>query len=227
MEQFVQGDERLRQLEAAAERLKQLSAGKGFAGEERLKKVEDDINQLAEIVSNIYEEKVKHLEDAVQELKEQRNGAVSNLKRVEPAVEMVTGPESVSEGMLIRRPRTESELNEFGIILRDEYGNEVIDAITLAQLIQWADTTVNLIGMEKLSQVVDLLELTGRISKETKDIISKIAKLPEIVQVPEKEHVDAKHCIVALFELNRILTGRYPELSMLLKDTMWRTLNAH
>ena len=223
--QLGQTDERLRHFEETAEQLKELGGGKG-SDEERIKNLEDTVEELAEIVSGIFEEKVKHLENTVQELKEQRDAEIANLKHVEPAIEMVAGPENQSESMLVRRPRSESDLNEFGILVRDEYGNEVINAITLAQLIQWADTTVNLIGMEKLNQVVDLLELTGRISKETKDTIFKIAKLPDVVQIPDKEHVEARHCIVALFELNRILTGRHQELSMLLKDSMLRTINA-
>jgi hypothetical protein len=222
LEQLRVDEERLKSLEEAMKQLKELGGVNGFEGE-RMRTLEDALEQLKEIVTGILEDKIKNLEGNVQDLKEQGGVEVEKLKNLEPDFEMMAEPEQRSGSLIIRKPvAPESEL----IVVGNRYGNEIVDTITLAQLIQWADTTVNLIGMEKLSQVVDLLELTGRISKETKDTIFKIAKLPDVVYTPEKEHIEAKDCIIALFELNRILTGSHQELSSLLKDSLLRSSRA-
>ena len=51
-----------------------------------------------------------------------------------------------------------------------------------------------------------------------KDTILTVAELPDAVLSPEKEQVETKHCITALCELHRILTGEHQELFVLLKE---------
>jgi len=229
LEQFRKGfggidEERLSNLEEAMERLKEMGGGSGI-DEERIKKMEEAMEQLKEMGggSGIDEEKLKDLEDSLQELKELGGVEVEKLKNLEAAIEKLTETETQLQSVkpLIHEPAasaSESELNEFGVGVGN--GSGIVDTITLAQLVQWSDHTLNLIGMEKLNQIVELYELTGRISKEMKDTISKVAELPDAVLSPGrgKNHVETKHCIVALCELDRILTGEHNDLFVLLKD---------
>ena len=188
--------------------------GGGGVDEERLKSLEEAVEELKEFGGGegIDEERIGKLEEAMEQLKEMG-------KNLEAAIEKLAETEKRSEKPLIHnQAASESKLNEIGMGVRERYGTEIVDTITIAQLAQWADTTLNLIGVEKLNQIVELYELTGRISKEMKDTIFKIAELPDAVLSPEKEHIETKHCIIALCELDRILTGRHQELFVLLKD---------
>ncbi len=127
--------------------------------------------------------------------------------------------QSQSEKPIIHNPAvSESELNEFGVGAGIGNENEVVDTVTLAQLMQWVDSALNLIGLEKLNQIVELYALTGRIPEEMKDTILKVTALPDAVLSPEKGHIETKHCIIALCELDRILTGEHQELFVLLKE---------
>ncbi len=196
----------------------------GGIDEERLKNQEKTVKQLKEIGGNgIKEERIKKLEVAMEQLKEMGNVDVERRQNLEDAIEKLTETETQSEKPLIHNPAvSESELNEFGVRFGAGAGigngNEIVDTVTLAQLMQWADTALNFIGMEKLNQIVELYGLTGRIPKEMKDTILKIAELPDAVLSPEKDHVETKHCITALCELDRILTGEHQELFGLLKE---------
>lgn len=185
--------------------------GGGGVDEERLKNLEEAVEQLKELGGGegIDEERIRKLEEAMEQLKEMG-------KNLEAAIEKLAETEKRSG--IHNQAASESELNAIGMGVGEGCGTEIVDTITLAQLVQWADTTLNLVGMEKLNQVVELYELTGRISKEMKDTIFKIAELPDAVLSPEKEHVETKHCIIALCELDRIITGRHQELFLLLKD---------
>ena len=51
-----------------------------------------------------------------------------------------------------------------------------------------------------------------------KDTILKVAELPDAVLSPEEGHVETKHCITALYELDMILTGKHQELFALLNE---------
>lgn len=191
--------------------LEQLRLLPGGVDEERLKNLEAAVEQLKESGggSGIDEERIKKVEEAMEGLKEMG-------KNLEAVIAKLAETEKHAEKPFIHdQAVSQSELNEIGMV---EHGTEIVDTITLAQLVQWADTTLNLVGMEKLNQVVELYELTGRISKEMKDTIFKIVELPDIALTPEKEHVETKHCIIALCELDRILTGRNQDLFVLLKD---------
>jgi len=229
---------RLKKLEDAMEQLKEMGGGNGIEiEEERIKKLEDAMEQLKEMGGGngigMDEEMIKNLEDSMEELKELGSVEVERLKNLEDAMEKLaeTGTEirSQSEKPLIHNPmaaasESESELNEIGVGIgvgaevETGNGNGIVNTVTLAQLMQWADTALNLIGMEKLNQIVELYELTGRISREMKDTILTVAELPDAVLSPEKEQVETKHCITALCELHRILTGEHQELFTLLKE---------
>jgi hypothetical protein len=188
--------------------------GGGGVDEERLKNLEEAVEQLKEFGGGegLDEERIKKLEEAMEQLKEMG-------KNLEAAIEKLVETDKQSGKPLINNQMaSESELNEIGMGAGERYGTGTVDTVTIAQIIQWADTTLNLIGMEKLNQIVELYELTDRISKEMKDTIFKIAELPDVVLNPEKEHIETKHCIIALCELDRIITGRHQDLFVLLKD---------
>ncbi len=203
-------EERLKQMEAALEEIKELGGGNGIE-EERIKNLEDTLQELKEL-GDVEVERLQNLEDAIAELREAGAGTGAE-----------TEAEPQSEKPVIHNPAvSESELNEFGVGFGAGAGigtgSEVVDTVTLAQLMQWVDRALNLIGMEKLNQIVELYALTGRISEEMKDTILKVAELPDPVLNPEKGNVETKHCIIALCELDRILTGEHQELFGLLKE---------
>ena len=99
---------------------------------------------------------------------------------------------------------------------RSSGGEEIMDMLTLSHLMQWADRTINMIGREKMMQILDLYEMSGHLSEEKKRIILKIADIPDVQH--EKGRVETKFCILAMYDLDRILTGRHQELFTLLKD---------
>ena len=85
-------------------------------------------------------------------------------------------------------------------------GTGKIDIFTLTQLMKWADNSLATIGKEKLNEIIDLYELTGRLPKETKDVIFKIEELSTVNSV-DKEQIEMKDCILAIFQLDRIIAG--------------------
>ncbi len=187
--------------------------------EERIKKMEVAMEQLKEMGDGIDEERIKNFADTLQELKEQCTVEVARRQNLEEAIDKLTETETQSENPLIHNPAvSESELSGIGFGAGTGTENEIVDTVTLAQLMQWADSALNLIGMAKLNQIVELYELTGRISTEMKDTILKVAELPDTVLSPEKDHIETKHCVTALCELDRILTGEHQELFVLLKE---------
>ncbi|MCW3135880.1 MAG: hypothetical protein N2V77_02950 [Canidatus Methanoxibalbensis ujae] len=99
---------------------------------------------------------------------------------------------------------------------RSSGGEGIMDMLTLSHLMQWADRTINMIGREKMMQILDLYEMSGHLSEEKKRIILKIADIPDVQH--EKGRVETKFCILAMYDLDRILTGRHQELFTLLKD---------
>jgi len=86
-------------------------------------------------------------------------------------------------------------------------GAEKIDIFALTQLMKWADNSLSNIGKEKLDKILDLYDLTGRIPKETKDMISSIEALSDVNHAKEKEEIEMKDYILAIYQLDRILTG--------------------
>ena len=230
---------RLEKLEEDVKQLKEMGMDGGNEIEERIKKLEETMEELKEIDNGIDEEKLKNLEDDLQELKELSNAEVEQLRNLEAAIEKLAEAETEtqtqlqSEEPIIHNPMTaasesesESELKKIGDGTGTGTGtagmgigseSAIVDTVTLAQLMQWADTALNLIGAEKLNQIVELYELTGCISREMKNTILKVAELPDAVLSPEKGHIEMRHCIIALFELHRILTGEHHDLFALLE----------
>jgi len=229
---------RLEKLEEDVKQLKEMGMDGGNEIEERIKKLEETMEELKEFGNGIDEEKLKNLEDDMQELKELSNAEVEQLRNLEAAIEKLAEAETEtqtqtqlqSEKPIIHNPMTtasaasasesESELKKIGTGTAGMgIGSEsaIVDTVTLAQLMQWADTTLNLIGAEKLNQIVELYELTGCISREMKNTILKVAELPDAVLSPEKGHIEMRHCIIALLDLHRILTGEHHDLFALLE----------
>ena len=229
---------RLEKLEEDVKQLKEMGMDGGNEIEERIKKLEETMEELKEFGNGIDEEKLKNLEDDMQELKELSNAEVEQLRNLEAAIEKLAEAETEtqtqtqlqSEKPIIHNPMTtasaasasesESELKKIGTGTAGMgIGSEsaIVDTVTLAQLMQWADTALNLIGAEKLNQIVELYELTGCISREMKNTILKVAELPDAVLSPEKGHIEMRHCIIALLDLHRILTGEHHDLFALLE----------
>ncbi|MCD6203236.1 MAG: hypothetical protein J7I99_02620 [Methanophagales archaeon] len=227
---------RLEKLEEDVKQLKEMGMDGGNEIEERIKKLEETMEELKEFGNGIDEEKLKNLEDDMQELKELSNAEVEQLRNLEAAIEKLAEAETEtqtqlqSEKPIIHNPMTaasaasasesESEPKKIGTGTAGMgIGSEsaIVDTVTLAQLMQWADTTLNLIGAEKLNQIVELYELTGCISREMKNTILKVAELPDAVLSPEKGHIEMRHCIIALLDLHRILTGEHHDLFALLE----------
>jgi len=94
-------------------------------------------------------------------------------------------------------------------------GERVMDILTISRLIQWADRTVKMIGKDKMLQIIELYGMIGNLSAREKDILLKIAEIPHAFN---KEQVETKFCVLALYDLDRILTGRNEEFFTLLKD---------
>ncbi|MHC1635621.1 MAG: hypothetical protein ACXQTS_03225 [Candidatus Methanospirareceae archaeon] len=91
-----------------------------------------------------------------------------------------------------------------------------IDIFTLTQLMKWADHSLATIGKEKLNKIIDLYELTGRLPREIKEVISKIEELSNVTE--EKKEVDMKDCILAIYQLDRIITGDVTQTPFLLSE---------
>lgn len=220
-------EERIRSLEDAIEGMKALH-GDTTVDDDRIKNLEDAMEELKVmgVGNRMDDEMLKRLSESMQELNEQGNLGTERLKNLEAAIGMLDGTmaQSPSEKQPFRNlAASEPDLNKLGIrfgteVERGTGGNAMVDTLTLAQLIHWADNALNLIGLEKLNQVIDLYELTGRLSKGMKDTIAKITELPAAYLDPGKEHVETKYCILALFELDRILTGENQELFTLLRE---------
>jgi DNA repair exonuclease SbcCD ATPase subunit len=218
---------RLKSLEDAIEQLKSQSEGNHSVDETRLKSLEDAIEQLKVIGMNNEDdgEILKNLENSMQDLENQGNIEVETLKKLEAAIEVLGETKTQSpSGLPLFHNRGTSESERSSIIaglgekFADETWDGIIDPLMLAQIIQWADYALNLIGLEQLNYVIDLYELTGRLSREMKDAILKVMELPAAYLTTKNEEVEAKHCIIALFELDRIITGEHQELFTLLRD---------
>lgn len=233
------GEERLKNLEDAVDELKEMGSEQEI-DEEQLQNVEDAVDEpkIIGIDSSEDDEMIlKKLEDCICKLDELGDAEMARLKNLDLVIEKLgeakveqpqpenpvalnlVAPEAVSPEAV--SPESElggQELELLGPENESGTDNRIIGPLTLSQLIQWADRTLNLIGVENLKYVVDLYELTGRLSKEMKEAILKITELPSASVTPENEHVETKCYIIALFELNKILTGENHELITLLKD---------
>ena len=202
----------------------------GLEGELKLvkteiKKVLIDLRELMNNYENPFVN-IENLKGAVREpkkeVREERNTRVKEELPDEEEDEPVYKAELESEsGEDEEEEEPEPEVNKVSSVRGRESGKKKklaklkkiagsgtgkIDIFTLTQLMKWADNSLATIGKEKLNEIIDLYELTGRLPKETKDVIFKIEELSTVNSV-DKEQIEMKDCILAIFQLDRIVTG--------------------
>jgi len=140
--------------------------------------------------------------------------------RSEERAESESGESFVTEigGVQAWSEQKETKTKEAALKISDvsrKGGERVMDILTISRLIQWADRTVKMIGKDKMLQIIELYGMIGNLSAREKDILLKIAEIPHAFN---KEQVETKFCVLALYDLDRILTGRNEEIFTLLKD---------
>lgn len=82
-------------------------------------------------------------------------------------------------------------------------GDESMDLLTIAGLAQWAHGVLQRYGKEYLSAILEISQLTGRITKETQEIIMAIAPLLE--SVATEKAIPAKQIVSMLLQLDAFL----------------------
>ena len=141
--------------------------------------------------------------------------------RSEERAESESGESFVTErlgGVQAWSEQKETKTKEAALKISDvskKGGERVMDILTISRLIQWADRTIKMIGKDKMLQIIELYGIAGNLSAREKDILLKIAEIPHAFN---KEQVETKFCVLALYDLDRILTGRNEEVFTLLKD---------
>ena len=156
-----------------------------FVNVEQLRKVKDSVGDSAAPEIEVRTGEVERKEERAFE------GVVEPV--IEPVVNQAQPVTSAKEEKMKKLAQIKAE------------GAEKIGIFMLTQLMKWADTSLSNIGKEKLNEIIDLYDLTGRLPKETKGTISKIEDLSNVTQ--EKEKIEMKDCILAIYQLDRILTG--------------------
>ena len=84
---------------------------------------------------------------------------------------------------------------------------EKIDIQILTQLMKWTEEALSIIGKSKINEILDLYERTGKLSQELKDTIYRIEDLSEVNSMKAIEEVEMQDCIVAVDQLDKIITG--------------------
>ncbi|MCW7079771.1 MAG: hypothetical protein OCU16_01565 [Candidatus Methanospirare jalkutatii] len=140
--------------------------------------------------------------------------------RSEERAESESGESFVTEmgGVQAWSEQKETKTKEAALKISDvsrKGGERVMDILTISRLMQWADRTIKMIGKDKMLQIIELYGMIGHLSAREKDILLKIAEIPHAFN---KEQVETKFCVLALYDLDRILTGRNEEIFTLLKD---------
>ena len=141
--------------------------------------------------------------------------------RSEERAESESGESFVTErlgGVQVWSEQKETKTKEAALKISDvsrKGGERVMDILTISRLIQWADRTIKMIGKDKMLQIIELYDMIGDLSAREKDILLKIAEIPHAFN---KEQVETKFCVLALYDLDRILTGRNEGVFTLLKD---------
>lgn len=104
---------------------------------------------------------------------------------------------------------------------------EKIDIFALTQLMKWADNSLATLGKDKLNELIVLYALTGRLPEETKELIYKIEDLSTADSV-DKDKIEMKDCILAIYQLDLIVTGETGAQTPLLlsEDELERWLKA-
>ena len=87
-------------------------------------------------------------------------------------------------------------------------GGTNIDIITLTRLMNWTDNALYTIGKDKLNAIIDLYDSTGRLPKETKDVIIRIEVFSTAnASPPEDKEAEMNDCIHVLCQLDKIVSG--------------------
>ncbi len=118
---------------------------------------------------------------------------------------MVEDAEDILKKAAKRRKR--SKADDFGDMMPKSKPDDgsPIDLITIAGMAQWCARALNKIGRENFETLVQVSELTGRISPEAKNIL--IALIP-LFEGNEDEVVSAKEIVGLLAQLDGLLTSK-------------------
>ena len=87
---------------------------------------------------------------------------------------------------------------------KEEEQQSVMNLVTIAGLAQWTHRVLNKVGRENLESILEVSELTGRIPKETKDVLIALVPLFEAKESDEGE-VSAKEIVSLLAQLDGFL----------------------
>ena len=154
--------------------------------------------------SNMDEERIKGIENSLEQLKELNIIVAQELKSLK---------ESFGT-----RDEVNQESQECTNGSNKSIGNRITDMTTLTRITQWASRTINLIGIEKLNQIVDAHKLIGLLSENEHMIILKAAEIPDISLNPMRTQIETRHSIIALYELDCILNKTQNETFTLLHE---------
>lgn len=140
--------------------------------------------------------------------RENKEGEPPIKEKLQPETELELEPEPEINRATTKRERDKDreELKKIEKAKINHKG-EKIDIFKLTQLMKWADNSLSNIGKDKLNELIDLYELTGRLPKETKEIIFKIEDLSSVNSNLVKDKIEMKDCILAIYQLDRIVTG--------------------
>ncbi len=167
-----------------------------------IKKVLVDLRELMNNYENPFVN-VERLRETIpmEETKKEPKG----LKEESPAEEEEEEPVYKPEHEPVVNTGVKAKHKQLATLKKVE-GSEKMDIFTLTQLMKWADTSLSNVGKEKLNEIIGLYELTGRLPKETKEVIFRIEDL-STVNSQNKDKIEMKDCILAIYQLDRIITG--------------------
>ena len=92
---------------------------------------------------------------------------------------------------------------------KQEEEQSVMNLVTIAGLAQWTHRVLNKVGRENLESILEVSELTGRIPKETKDVLIALVPLFEAKETDEGE-ISAKEIVSLLAQLDGFLGHMSP-----------------
>ena len=92
---------------------------------------------------------------------------------------------------------------------KQEEEQSVMNLVTIADLAQWTHRVLNKVGKENLESILEVSELTGRIPKETKDVLLALVPLFEAKETDEGE-ISAKEIVSLLAQLDGFLGHMSP-----------------
>ena len=145
------------------------------------------------------------LQDETNELREAAPGGTDEANEDEaPPLfsEASEEPESTFE--------TVSSKEEDVLAPKQEEQQSVMNLVTIAGLAQWTHRVLNKVGRENLESILEVSELTGRIPKETKEVLIALVPLFEARESDECE-VSAKEVVSLLAQLDGFLGHMSPD----------------